>query len=53
MKYHPEELSIVILSRAKDLMIQGAVTPVKHRVVYPERSRGVAFRSSVVLLLNR
>jgi hypothetical protein len=33
-------------------MIQAAVTPVKRRAVYVERSRNIAFRSSVVLLLN-
>jgi hypothetical protein len=33
-------------------MIQNAVTPVKQRVVYPDQGR-VAFRSSVVLLLNK
>ena len=33
-------------------MIQGAVTPVKYRGVYPDEGR-VAFSSLVVVLLNK
>lgn len=47
---HTEPVEVLL---SKDLMVQGAVTPVKHRCCLPRPIGGVAFRSSVVLLLNR